>query len=189
MNPLSKLTIALRGAVSVAHVLVLATAISVAVALPAQAEVTTSDLLIAGRTIGFIEKLANSGMRVGIVYAPESAQSVQQANALRAMLGNQFRVGSLVLTAVMLRTDQVADADVGLFLLSEGAGAAGTKVADASKMKKIPCITFDLSQVRNGACVIGVQSQPRIQILVNKKAAAESGTIFSSVFRLMITEL
>ena len=145
-------------------------------ASPARAEVTAADLMIAARAIGFIEKFGNSDIRVGIVYAPESAQSVQQANALRAMFGNQFRVGSRVLTAILVRTDQVA-------------GAAAERVASTSKLKKIPCITFDFSQVRNGACAIGVQSQPKIQILVNRKAAAESGTTFSSVFRLMITEL
>jgi len=169
--------------------LFLGAGIAAVAAMPARAEVTASDLMIAGRAIGFIEKFASSDIRVGIVYAPESAQSVQQANVLRTMFGNQIRVGNRVLTAVMLRTDQVVGADVGIFLLSEGAGTAGEKVAETGKFKKIPCITFDLSQVRNGVCAIGVQSQPRIQILVNRKAAVESGTTFSSVFRLMITEI
>jgi hypothetical protein len=75
-----------------------------------------------------------------------------------------------------------------LFFLTQGAGVGANTVASASRARKIPCITFDLAQVRNGACGIGVKSQPKIEIFVNRKAAAESDTIFSSVFRLMITE-
>ena len=160
----------------------------IAAAGPALAELTQTDVLVAGRTIGFIEKFGSGDVRVGIVFAPDSAQSMQQANELKAIFGNQLRVGNNVLRPVLLRTDQLADADVGLFLLTEGVGAAGSKVAGVSKAKQIPCLTFDLAQVRNGSCAIGVQSRPRIGIFVNRKTAAESSAMFSDVFRLMITE-
>ena len=155
---------------------------------PAYAELTQTDVLVAGRAIGFVEKFGSGELRVGIVFAPDSAQSVQDSNALKAILGNQLRVGNNVLKPVMLRTDQVAGADVGLFFLTGGIGAAAAKVASVSKERKIPCITFDLAQVRDGACTIGVQSRPKIEVFVNRKSAAESNTILSSVFRLMITE-
>jgi hypothetical protein len=124
---------------------------------------------------------------VGIVVAPESPQSVHDGNQLKAIFGTELRVGDDVLKPVMLRIDQVANADAGLFFLTEGLGAA-SGVASVSKGRKIPCIIFDLAQGRSGACTIGVQSQPKIEIFVNHKAAAESNTVFSSVFRLMITE-
>jgi len=153
-----------------------------------RAEITRPDMLVAGRAIGFIDKLGSGDVRVGIVFAPESAPSLQQANEIRDLLGSQFRVGNHVLRPVMVRADQVNNAGVDLFLLTEGADIAASSVAASSRARKIPCITFDLAQERNGACVIGVQTRPRIEILFNRKAAAESGTNLSSVFRLMITE-
>jgi hypothetical protein len=155
---------------------------------PASAEFTQTDVLVAGRAIGFIQKIGGGELRVGIVFEPESAQSVQDSNDLKAVLGNQLRVGNNVLKPVMLRIEQVAGADVGLFFLTGGIGAAARKVASVSKDRKIPCITFDLAQVRDGTCTIGVQSRPKIEVFVNRKSAADSGTILSSVFRLMITE-
>lgn len=152
------------------------------------AEITQTDVLVAGRAIGFVEKFGRGELSIGIVVASDSAQSVQQANDLRATLGSQFRVGNLVLKPVVLRLNQLADADVDLFFLTDGVGAEATKVAEVGKARKIPCITFDLSQVRNGVCTIGVQSRPRIEVFVNRKAAEESNTKFSNVFRLMITE-
>jgi hypothetical protein len=160
----------------------------VVAAAPAYAELTPTDVLVAGRTIGFVEKFAGGEVRVGIVVSPDSTQSTQEGNDLKAIFGSQLRVGDDVLKPVMLRTDQVGDADVGLFSLTGGIGAAANKVAIASKGPKIPYITFDLAQVRNGACTIGAQSQPKIEVFVNRKAAVESNTVFSSVFRLMITE-
>ena len=155
---------------------------------PAHAEVTRIDVLIAARAIEFIAKVDRGDLRVGIVVAPESPQSVADGNQLRAIFGTGLAIGDDVLKPVILRTDQVGNADVGLFFLTAGTGAAASRVASASKARKIPCITFDLPQVKSGACAVGVQSQPKIEIFVNRKAAAESNTIFSSVFRLMITE-
>jgi hypothetical protein len=43
--------------------------------------------------------------------------------------------------------------------------------------------------VHNGACAVGVRSQPRIEVIVNRAAAAASGIVLSAVFRMMITEI
>jgi len=159
-----------------------------AVCTPAYAALTQTDVLVAERVIRFVEKFGSGVMRVGIVVAPDSAQSVQEGNELKALLGKQLRTGDNVLQAILVRPDQLAEADVGLFFLTEGLGAAAAKVAGVSKGRKITCITFDLTQVKNGACTIGIQSRPKIEVFVNRKAATDSGTVFSSVFRLMITE-
>jgi hypothetical protein len=46
-----------------------------------------------------------------------------------------------------------------------------------------------MQQVRNGICVIGVQSSPKVEIRVNSEAASRTGTRFSTIFRMMVTEL
>jgi hypothetical protein len=159
-----------------------------AAAEPAYADLTPTDLLIAARTIGFMAKINSDDLRVGIVAASDSALSIRDANQLRSLWGNDLRAGKTSLRPVILRLDQVASADVDLFFLAEGVGADAGKVAGASKARKIPCITFDLAQVKSGAFTIGVRTRPKIEIFVNRKAAADSDTVFSSVFRLMITE-
>jgi hypothetical protein len=160
-----------------------------AVGGPAIAEITQTDVLVVGRAMGFVEGFGGRTVRMGIVFAAGSPQSVQEANELKTILGNQFRVGNNVLVPVLLRSDQVIDTDVGMFFLTGGIGAAAEKVATASKERKIPCITFDLAQVRNGTCTLGVQSQPKIDVFINRHAAAQSNTVLSSVFRLMVHEL
>ena len=158
------------------------------VAGPALAELTQTDVMVASRTVSFIHKIGNGEVRVGIVFAPDSPKSVQQANELRAILGSGLRAGDYVLRPTMLRADQLNDSDVNIVFMTEDMGAIAPKVAGIDKAKKIPCITFDLSQVRDGNCAIGVQSRPKIGVFINRKAAAESDATFSDVFRLMATE-
>jgi ABC-type uncharacterized transport system substrate-binding protein len=165
---------------------VLATTLS---AVPASAEITQNDMLGAGRAIGFINNLPRGEVRVGIVYDPGVTQSSQQAAELGALMRNGLRIGGLTLVPVMVTIGNFEGNGVALYFLTEGVGAAAGKVGRASRERKISCVTFDLNQVRSGACVIGVQSRPRIEVIVNRAAAQASGTILSAVFRMMITEI
>jgi len=160
-----------------------------ALAMPAAAEVTETDLLVAGRAIGFIDNLKRGDLRVGIVYDPGVAQSAQQASELSTMMGGGLRIGNLVLKPVMLPIGKLGGDNSDLFFLTEGAGAEAANVGRASRARKIPCITYDLAQVRNANCTIGVQTQPKIEVFVNRAAAQDSGTDLAGVFRIMITEI
>ncbi len=161
----------------------------VAMASPAAAQVTQTDLLVAGRAIGFIDNLKRGDVSIGIVYDPAIAQSAQQASELNAMMGNGLHIGNLVLKPVMLPIGKLGGDNSDLFFLTEGVGGEAARVGHASRARKISCITFDLAQVRNGNCTIGVQTQPKIQVFVNRAAAQESGTDLAGVFRIMITEI
>jgi hypothetical protein len=100
-----------------------------------------------------------------------------------------LRIGGLTLVPVLVSIGTFDGNGVALYFLTEGVGAAASKVGRASRNRKISCVTFDLNQVRSGTCVIGVQSRPRIEVTVNRAAAQASGTILSAVFRMMITEI
>jgi hypothetical protein len=51
------------------------------------------------------------------------------------------------------------------------------------------CVTTDIAQVRRGACVMGVRSRPKVEVFVNRASATANHINFSTVFRVMITEL
>jgi ABC-type uncharacterized transport system substrate-binding protein len=161
-----------------------------AAAAPASAGVTPVDLQIAARALGFMQKPLTGEVRVGIVYVPGNAESSEEASALQTLMGEVFKAGNLVLRPVMIKLEQLEHADVGIFFLTSGvSGDGGPRVAAASRRARIPCVTVDIEQVRSGACVMGVRSHPKVEILVNRAAAASSGIEFSTVFRIMITEL
>ncbi len=157
--------------------------------VPARAQVTTSDLQIAGRALGFLEKPMSGDIVVGIVYAADNAQSRREAENLQRLLGSGLKVGNVTLQPSLVSTADVARSNVRLFFLTPGLGGQASVVAAASRARSVPCITTDIAQVREGLCAMGVRSRPKIEILVNRTAAKDSSTAFSTVFRMMITEI
>jgi hypothetical protein len=154
----------------------------------AHAQFTMSDLQIAGRALGFLDKPLQGQVTAGIVYSPANPQSAREAEALKDMLGDGLKIGNVTLRPVLVAAADVQHSTAALFLLTDGIDDL-TPVADAARTKQIPCITTDLAKVKSGNCAIGVRSQPKIEILVNRNAATGSQLSFSAVFRMMITEI
>lgn len=157
------------------------------VAPPAEA-MTQNDLLIAGRALGFLAKPPTGEITVGIVYVAANPQSVLEADELQKMLAGGLKVGNVTLKPLRVSPTEAAGADVQLFLLTTGVGSEGARVGQAAKKKHILCVTIDIDQVRSGNCAMAVRSAPKIEILVNRAAAAESNISFATVFLMMITE-
>ena len=165
-------------------------AITAGTANSAWADVTTKDVQVMARALGFTENPPTGDVNIGIVFAPGNPQSAKEADDLQKMLGAGLKAGNLTLKPVMIKVDELSGAsDVALFLLTEGVGAEGAKLGAATKSKKKPCVTVDMAQVQSGACVMGIKSEPKVEIVVNKAAASDSGVSFAASFRMMITEL
>lgn len=160
-----------------------------ALGIPAAAlsAVADSDLQVAARALSFMTNPPTGTVRVGIVFDPANPQSSADAAQLQRLMTDGFRVGNLTLQPVMVPANAVANAQVTLFFLTEGVGATGS-LGEATRTRHLPCVTVDLSKVRDGTCAIGIRSRPRVEILVNQAAAEASGIRFSTAFRMLITE-
>lgn len=156
---------------------------------PVLADVTRTDIQVAARALGFVSNPLTGAVDLGILYSSSSTRSVRQAEQMRDLLAGGFRIGGLELSPVMVELADAAEAEVDLFFLTEHV-PAGTvpRLAGRPGMPGL-CITTDLEQVRSGACTIGVRSRPKVEVFVNNDAAKANNVTFSTVFRVMITEL
>jgi hypothetical protein len=156
----------------------------------ARADVTKTDMQVVARALSFVSDPLSGTVRVGIVYAANSPRSVRQAQALRNLLAAGLRIGTVELRPVLIESAGIANADVDLFFLTEYIPADETPAlpGDGARRPTL-CVTTDIPQVRSGACIMGVRSQPKVEVFVNRAAASASGVTFSTVFRVMITEL
>ncbi len=158
--------------------------------LPAQAQTTRTDMLIVGRALGFVDNLKHSSpVHIGIVYDPRTAESVGQAEAIRATLSTGLRIGALTFVPEMVPVANLNKAKVDAFFLTNGLDESAAAVGRASRKLRIPCITFDLAAVRGGACAMGVRTQPTVGVFVNRAAAEASGLDMAAVFRIMVVEI
>jgi hypothetical protein len=155
-----------------------------------RAEVTATDIQVAARALSFVADPPTGVVRVGIVYARGNRKSSQQAQELRSLLGDGFRVGPLELKPVLVEASAVEAANVNLYFLTSHLTPAETPhfAVRGSGMRTL-CITTDITQVRNGSCLLGIRSKPKVEVLVNRATALKHGVTFSTVFRVMITEV
>lgn len=155
----------------------------------AHAEVTTRDLQILARTLGFLDPPLSGEVKVGIAFDAGSTRSSNEAKNISSLMGDGLTVGNLVLKPALVPFAQAASADVRLFLLAETSGDGAQMLRAVAQDRQLPCLTTDLEQVRAGNCAVGMQSSPKVEILVNRDTASASGVSFASVFRMMIKEL
>lgn len=153
-----------------------------------RADVTATDMQVAARALSFMEKPLPGDVRMGIVYSSMSPRSSRQARELRELIDGGLRVSGLEFTPELVEVGSLASARVDLYFLTEHIGAADIARFTASAAS-IPCVTTDIERVRQGACSMGVQSRPGIEVFVNRDAAKACGVRFATAFRVMINEL
>jgi hypothetical protein len=152
----------------------------------ALADVGPGDMQVLARASTFLEKPPVGDVSMGVVYSPGSAQSLREAATVQKLLDGGLTVGNLTLRAVAVPVrswPRECPAE------TAGLNEEAQGVAALSRERHIPCVTTDLAQVQSGTCPIGIRWQPKIEILVNRAAAAANGTSFSTIFRMMVKEI
>jgi hypothetical protein len=169
--------------------ILLAAALALAAGSDAAAKTSPGDLQVAARALSFMERPLTGDVRLGILFAPDSPASTKAAEDLQRMIGSGLHAGALVFHPVLLRTDQPIAGRADVLFLEGGVGPAAARMADVARAQRILCLTTDIDQVRTGACAIGVRASPKVEVFVSRQAATRSAISFSTIFRILITEL
>jgi hypothetical protein len=153
------------------------------------AAITAKDIQVAGRVLGFTTTPLTGNVKVGIVYDPANAGSMADEQALVGILGSGLAIGTINLIPVPVTIGNIAATPTDIIFLTTGLGANAAKAGAQAAAEKIICITTDLAATQGGYCAVSVQTDPKVQITVNKATATASGISFAAAFMLMITEI
>ena len=146
------------------------------------------DITIAGRALTFLENGPTGKVVMGIVFDPSKPASVAEKNAVMAAIGGGLAAGGVTITGKPVEAGD-AGAAGGVGALYVTTGANGGAVVAAAKAKKIITIGSDPACVRSGGCAMGVSTDPKVDITVNRATAAAVGATFKAAFRMMINEI
>ena len=163
-------------------------------ARPAQAEETTAkDLAVAARSLAFLSQRPTGELRTVIIYAPDQDASRREAEAIASILSGSFTAGRVRLIAtppVLIAASNLSALDnKDVAFVTGSLGAWHAAIAEAAARRHIITVTNDLACVISGNCVMGVRSEPRVQVVINRKLADRSSIEFAPGFRLLVTEL
>lgn len=173
---------------AVAHVSVLLLVLALTIG-EAVADVSRRDLQILGRALSFLESPPSGVVRIGVVYSSSDTRTRRHANEIRSVFDGGLQIGNIRLEPALVATEEAGNADVDVFLIPDSFPGDVEPISAASSARGIPCATTDVARVREGACTLGVRSQPKIEILVNRAMAEKANTKFATAFRMMITEI
>ncbi|WP_419253218.1 hypothetical protein ACN2C6_16685 [Caulobacter sp. ErkDOM-YI] len=146
------------------------------------------DLKLAGRVLTFLENGPTGKATLGVVFDPSKPASVAEKNAIMAAIGAGLSAGALTVVGKPVEAGDVAGVS-GVAALYITTGVNAGPVGAAAKGKKIITIGSDMSCVTSGACVMSTSADPKVEIVVNRAAAAAVGAVFKAAFRMMIREV
>ena len=151
---------------------------------------TDKDVLVAVRTLAFVVHPPAGAVPLAVVFDPAAPQSLAELQTVIGVLDDGTRVGAMTVHPVPVAiTDLDQLSNYRFVLLIAGVQSYRQAIFDRTRGQGIVTISADLDCVRAGLCVMGVAAQPRVQVLVNRTAAAAAAVEFLLAFRMMITEM
>ena len=148
---------------------------------------TGKDALIIGKILGFLDP-PRSGGTVAVVYAVDNPASQADAAAIVDLFQTGSNGGSNTVTAEALPATSLGQGKRYAAVIV-AAGTPIEMVAAVIQTGGALCITGDIALVQAGACTLAVQSEPHVEITLNRKAAAAAGIDFATAFRMLIHEI
>ena len=153
---------------------------------PAFAETTVKDIMVAVRTIGFIINPPMGKVDLAVIYDPEKPLSVMDRDLVWETIDGGTAVGDNIVRSVAIPISDVKELSNYKFVLITT--DLENYIGDINKIinqKGIVSFSTNLNYVKNGQCVLGVVSEPKVQLFLSK---INKG-IFTIYFRMMTTEI
>jgi hypothetical protein len=151
------------------------------------ASLSPQEVQVLGKALNFVQLPPRSSTTIAVVYASSDAASRADAEQIAAEIGDGFRVGNVVFTPRTI--DIAALATIEPAVIVTAAGANGDAVTRASREHQALCVTAELAAVRSGSCIMTIQSNPKVEIVLNTSAARAAGVAFPIAFHMMVREL
>ena len=144
---------------------------------------------LTARALSFIRDRQLQKVRVALVSDPANAESAEESAQVRASFGSGVAIANIHLTLVEVPIDRIENAgDVDVIWVTRGLKNNYRRVATVANREHALSVSRDLDCVQQAYCVLGVQAEPSVKIILSASAASQAGIAFQPAFRMMVTE-
>ncbi|TNE66182.1 MAG: hypothetical protein EP335_04315 [Alphaproteobacteria bacterium] len=155
----------------------------------AYAETTVLDVQVGAKAAAFVQPALEGDILTAIVFDPANPASKADADNIFAALGNGLKIKSGTLKPKLVPVGELDKlSDVRVVFLAHGVGGGMSAVAGAAASRGILTISNDMNCVNTDQCSVGVESKPKVSIVVSKSATAAAGLQFGAAFLMMVKE-
>lgn len=167
---------------------VLAAALAAALAVPAARATSLKDIQVGIRGIEFLTDPPRGRVPVAIIRDPQNRGSEEDAEAIEGWV---TAAGSDKIDLVPTLVD-VRDLDrappVRIAIVARGTEPYFDRILAFARRNGTLTITADLACVRSGDCILGVATDPSVEVVVNRRTSLACGLDFVRAFRMMVKE-
>lgn len=150
---------------------------------------TLNELQVSVRVFDFMTSPPHGRTALAILYDGQNKASVDDAQAIQGWLNSGVSSTKAELVPSLVDVHQLDDASgFRIALVAGETQAYASLIFDYAVRNHVLTISSDLSCMRSGRCVVGVASSPRVEVIVNRAAAASCQVEFSEAFRMMVRE-
>jgi len=157
-----------------------------ALAGAASAQTTQRDLEVIGRAMSFVQGEDSPSRVMAIAHAGDAAA---EAEAVAGLLGGGLSTGRVTITGRIVDAGDAGGFDGADVVLLLGSAAEDAAVGSTASSGGRLTVSTHMGCVSSGVCVMGVQSDPAVRIVVNRGAASSAGVSFDAAFAMMIEEI
>ena len=148
-----------------------------------------SCLALTARALTFMRDRHLQNVRIALVRDPTREESAQEAEEIHASLSQGTAFADMHLTVLDISIDKIESAnDIDVFWITKGMKGEYGRVASVANKQHALSVSSDLDCAQQGLCVLGVQAEPSVKIILSANAASEAGISFQPAFRMMVTE-
>lgn len=134
------------------------------------------------RAVGFVDGMPRGNLPVAVVDGPN-------ADAIVAAMGAGVAGAGVTLVPRKVPVSGLAASGVRVIIVPEGQAGQQAAIAAAARGMHAVTMSTDMTCVNSGNCVVGVASDPRVEIVVSRAASTAAGVGFAQAFRVMIREV
>jgi hypothetical protein len=158
---------------------------------PAFSATTSVDLLVGAKTLPLLNDPMTGTASLAIIFDPASTASVSEANEIKSILGNGFEVpGDLKLVGALVSVEDLGKLSAArIAILTTGLGSHFNAIGAAAARNRVLTMSTDLGCVEAERCVLGIKSQPHVEIYFSKTAADAAQITFGQVFTMLVKQI
>ncbi len=151
--------------------------------------VTRKDMQVAVRAFSFIYGMPEGAIQIEVVYDPNDAASMTEARELENIIARNNTFASRKVTAKLVTVGAIGTTGSHFAYITHGLEQEYPRLMAEARSHKMLTFSTDFKCVDSQSCVMGVESEPSINIEISRAATVASGVQFSQALELMVREV
>lgn len=148
------------------------------------------DVSVIRQILNFLKPKPGNPFYIAIMYNPTEKQSQDDSIQLKNIINNGSKIHDLNIIAEAVSINNLKELkNYNAIIMGKDVSNYYSNIFQAVSEYKLISFTNDLKCVENSLCTLYIETNPSIEIVLNKSAAQKSSISFTSTIVMMVMEI